>query len=428
MGTRSWVLEGRLYSPGRSPRCELCATRSGAVHYEVRQTPAVSFSLVRVLRLLYFAAVRHVLAGGSRGTALLYYQTDRPARSWCPIWPRVRSMAVLTVSSSQLTWGLDLIVALGGHNVLMSKPPDTTESETVSGIANPDPSSQTLGGFLRREWINLLVVAPTLTALLAALQVFVFAEGDAATFRFLVQTLNIQALLSVTLMPIVTMMIILLTFASFAYRVGRPSRGAINRVLDALGTARTAFLLIGAATTFTLLLYSSPFVCVTTIVLGIILGRFARRAKGRGQEFSLKSASSTIPFFLLLVIMAMLNGDSWIPAETARLGANTSISVIYVLEMKEDQATLLDKTAGHARVIPVEDLHDRQTCDDHDSGWITQPLAHYLWSNDKRKTNIMSHPPCPKRPPPSASAIPSTFVHTPWSGHGLPGQGGAPHV
>jgi hypothetical protein len=158
-------------------------------------------------------------------------------------------------------------------------------------------------------------------------------------------------------------------------------------------------------------------------------------AQLKSRRFLVLAGKQFWPLIAFTVVVGLSAGPSWIPAETAKIGNSSSLAVIYSLDMKEDQATILNRAEGVVQIVPVDDIHERRTCDDSSAvgpKWASRPLGEFLG----RDPGLMKHPSCPsiaskstdKRPQVTPSVANSSNPSRPMSSPPSTDAGTSPSV
>lgn len=246
-----------------------------------------------------------------------------------------------------------------------------------------------------RRWVDLLVLLPAAAAGLAGVRVYVQAGGDESTMRYLIQTLNLQAILISTFVPLIMTALLFSLGALLTSYFRAPTVQRLKRLT-------TTGLPVGVGP-YLVLFFAWVFVAMPQ-PLGAALfyssmgGLMARRVKSErlkpvpSEGAPFEARRWLLPIATAIVIFLAASGGMWLPAETARIG-NGNVSVIYVLETEEDHVTLLNKTRGVVQVVPIDAVHDRETCNE-EAGrlgprWLWRPLQDFI------RGSSGGHPPCP---------------------------------
>ncbi|MEK8109277.1 hypothetical protein NKG94_40435 [Micromonospora sp. M12] len=92
--------------------------------------------------------------------------------------------------------------------------------------------------------------------------------------------------------------------------------------------------------------------------------------------FADRFAKQILPVLAFIVLVQLLTGNrSWMPAESAIVQDDQQTHAIYLLDNKDGMATIFDYTAVRVRLVPADELQDRQTCDDQSQHWAFRPVS-----------------------------------------------------
>ncbi|MEV8518138.1 hypothetical protein AB0367_38635, partial [Dactylosporangium sp. NPDC051484] len=156
-----------------------------------------------------------------------------------------------------------------------------------------------------RKWMtDLLVAIPAVGILTAALQLYSASDGDEATFRYLTKTLDIQALLISSLVPMFVVGIIAAPIAYLTLHVQRPTRQMLSRY----GADREFSLRVSVWTgTMLLLLLTlgvkcNPGMLAVSIVCGVLAGRTMRESRRYGIGPARTLVALIIPYCLVILL------------------------------------------------------------------------------------------------------------------------------
>ncbi|GAA1857125.1 hypothetical protein [Asanoa iriomotensis] len=247
----------------------------------------------------------------------------------------------------------------------------------------------------RHRWVDLLVLLPAVAAGLAGVRIYMQAGGDESTMRYLIQTLNLQAILISTFVPLIMIALLFVLGALLTSYFRAPTVDRLKRLTTTgLPPGVGPYLMLFFAWVFV----AMPQPLWVAIVYSSMGGLMARRVK----KERLKPASPEkahfdarrwlLPIAVAIATLLAAAGGMWLPAETARIGTGNP-SVIYVLETKEDHVTLLNKTRGIVQVVPIDAVRERTTCNEEagQSGprWLWRPFRDLIHGSP------VGPPPCP---------------------------------
>jgi hypothetical protein len=292
-----------------------------------------------------------------------------------------------------------------GTMTTMSTENVTQSSQSSSDNTGP-PAGETLAisRTLRRRAIDLLVLMPIIGVVLASIQVYSFARGDAVTFRFLIQTMDVRAILSATLVPVFLVYALMVPFGIAFAAIKKPTKAEIREFLE--DDRRRAKGLTTAGFSFVFVVVIVLVTPVSTAIAAIAFSgywafHFRKARRSRGD--SLKDALLQIPLTTLLLPMILsgalisMAGTPWLPAETARIGPSKSAIHFYALKVEGDNITILNMDSTKVHTVAIGDLNERQACNDGSgASWFSKPIRSLLLSARQREEmGIISHARCP---------------------------------
>lgn len=195
---------------------------------------------------------------------------------------------------------------------------------------------------------DLLTFIPGAVAVLAGLKVIVASGGDTGTFRALVLTADIPAILLVTTL---TMLPILILAVVIDLRE--------MRIFTSLPTPKYLQVVFWSFCLFALSVPVAYVILATPVVLlrmGIEQISVRARAAGRPlRGFSLS-------FIALMIVASFVVGPMWLPAEQIELSGPARIEIGYVLSEKEESVTILDSGEGGVNVYKSSSVGQRRVC------------------------------------------------------------------
>jgi hypothetical protein len=224
------------------------------------------------------------------------------------------------------------------------------------------------------------------TVVLAASKVLLAATGDGPTMLFLVNTMDVPAMLISAIVPMLPI----------AALFGGPLFLAIAG--DAHPRQRP-YLATAVVIAVTLAVLGTPIVLLGFLVAWPLIWRMARgNLRGRKNSASGRSPY-VLPTIMLLALLCslFLRPVMWLPTESALIRGDERAHLVNVLRADDTQIVLLDRDLGIVRVIGPTDLSARMTCEERDVtdlGALSKDLYWYVGAALGPRTQFHS-PQCP---------------------------------
>jgi hypothetical protein len=218
-----------------------------------------------------------------------------------------------------------------------------------------------------------LVLLPTGAAVLAGLQVYLVANGDSATFRYLLGTLDIQAVLLSQVFPMVASMLLVLSL------VGSVVGGKWVFLLLLKGerknepdppmstTFRPLVFLLSLAVAVTFATLVTGFILAICAVVAAIASWLLISKRFEGEHRAGRDAFVAQMILTPILVQALsliARPQIWIPAESAKLNGASAPTTIYPLAAREDQLTFIDTSDRQIKTLPIDKVTERAACDD----------------------------------------------------------------
>ena len=268
------------------------------------------------------------------------------------------------------------------------------EGHATPATGNPDPGvGPTVGtpasaaraditGLLK----SLIILIPAVPAVVALFKLLRVAQGDDATLKTLLSTLDVPAAFLGSLAPALPLICVVF-FAFVAFKALSGSEG------DAAGLPGFVYSLAGTACFLTALFLPLSYVALLIVLplVGVAIHAIfhPRRMELRRTLVSEVRSSNFVfvaaGFPLLITIFG--SGSMWLPAEHLHIEGEQP-RVGYVLKVEDGLHTILYKDSTEVVRIPQDKVEHRIICGETAKNWYGTPI--FALSNEPADT-----PRCP---------------------------------
>ena len=213
--------------------------------------------------------------------------------------------------------------------------------------------------FLRDHLVWVLGLVPLV---LAALNILWISHGDSEVFAYLLQNLNLVALVLGTILPLISPAIVIISLVWLSHLTAMSEE---ERAKSPVGWKILSAIMIP----FGMLFMQLHFVILTAIVIILLFlyYLFQRGWNKRSQiRYGVDVHTNPLlpPYFLVLALLLPMvsqafQGSGWIPYEVLHL-KDRPVSG-QVLSADKEWTTFLD-SSQHVQIVPTENVKSREPC------------------------------------------------------------------